>query len=582
MTTNEYSRICDQILSSTIQYINTTQMKNYRFTPNPVSADIAYNNAVYESSPISLIYTPSGSGKTSLISDRINALRCIGIKDENIIVLNMNLAKTKQMKMQFPNANIMTFNDFTHNIFSVNYNCENVNLQTVINKLRLISQTDPALANTAVKFAEILETDNPQSRAVMATLFINKNIDAVINILQTAGKSTYALESMICQNTIYDPLLKNPYDNTESIIINSVQNMSIPTLCTVLQYANRYGCNLFITGSPDESIYEFNMAYGNAMNVLSSYTNKTDKKIGIIRLFTRNKMTNSIVNVLDMIPTSDLRDVIYAGAIYDENTSIQTIADITLNPNIAYIDEKLQRHEQLMIIARSKQDGEIIKQIINKRYLSKYPDLKIADLITPSAEKLLYGQAIVKYHRYMIQKYQNNELTAITFLNELYDMLYTEENNESAADAQKDYRYNKEFLKQFAETKILPWLAKKFPQYSAATLYNLNSYRADVTFFENMIFDIESKISQEYIEMLEQKAMCDTNSADIILSTIHSVIDIRCDNVIIFMKNPTDYVDKNLYRVALSRANKSEYIIFANAKPFEVPHQRYLRMYSHE
>ena len=61
------------------------------------------------------------------------------------------------------------------------------------------------------------------------------------------------------------------------------------------------------------------------------------------------------------------------------------------------------------------------------------------------------------------------------------------------------------------------------------------------------------------------------------ISTIHSATDIRCDNTVVYLKNFSDIVDENVYRIALSRANKSEYLIFVNADNFDVPVQYYLK-----
>ena len=92
-----------------------------------------------------------------------------------------------------------------------------------------------------------------------------------------------------------------------------------------------------------------------------------------------------------------------------------------------------------------------------------------------------------------------------------------------------------------------------------------------------ILINIESTLIQEHSENIKNNVIIDLSDANIVLSTIHTATDIRCDNVVVFMKNMTDKIDTSVYRVALSRANKSEYIIFANYGMFETQYQKYIK-----
>jgi DNA-binding beta-propeller fold protein YncE len=81
------------------------------------------------------------------------------------------------------------------------------------------------------------------------------------------------------------------------------------------------------------------------------------------------------------------------------------------------------------------------------------------------------------------------------------------------------------------------------------------------------------------MDELQNKSTMDFRDADIILSTIHSAIDIRNDNVVIFFRNLSEN-DAALYRVAMSRANKTAYVIFVNNGTMTTKFQRYLTLFT--
>lgn len=556
MNNNEYSAICNQILSSTMEYIDTQNMRRYKIDKTLVPSNNAiYTSAVINSAPITLAFTPAGTGKSALIKDRVHALEAIGVPSNKIMVLNMNIAKTKQMQTELPNVNIMTFSDFTHGIFQANYPiCELSDTASIANILRLQNND-----NLTQEFINKLSLTNQQDKITLLTLFVNSHLQYVINKLCEIRKSEYALESMICQNQIYY-MDKNPYD-IDAILINGMHNMPIPILCTILEYANMYGCNLFITGSPDETIYEFNMAYNNAMNILSSYT---DKHIDIIRLNQTQKMTNDIKNVLNMKSTEKIsnKNINVAHMSVNHDIPVKNMILAAMGVNAPYLKEKLEQHQQILILARSKSDISDIKQVITDCYIPLFPDLKILDLTTIQAPSTSYGTLMSKHYSDLDIRYPNG-ITVGQFFFELYNMLNQEITNTESPYTKAQYEIDKDNAHDFATNYLY-----KFGNYS--TIYKVK----DII---NILINIESEAIQIHSQNIKNDTIFDMSGADIILSTIHTATDIRHDNVVIFMKNVNDKIDTNLYRVALSRANLSEYIIFANYGNFEVPHQKYLQ-----
>lgn len=556
MNTNEFSIICNKILSSTMEYIDTSNMKQYKIDKSLVPTNNAiYISAVTNSAPITLAFTPAGTGKSSLVKDRVHALEAIGVPSEKIMVLNMNIAKTKQMQNELPGVNVMTFSDFTHNLFKANYpECELSDTASIANILRL-----QATDSLSIDFVNKLSIANQQDKATLLTLFVNAHLQFVIDKLCAIKKSEYALESMICQNKVYQ-MQKNPYD-IESIIINGVHNMPIPILCTILEYANMYHCNLFIAGSPNETIYEFNMAYNNAMNILSSYTNK---HIDIIRLNKTQKMSDDIKNVLEMTPVAKISadNVHLHEMVVNHDIPVKNMVQQSMGVNCKYIKEKLDNNEQILIIARSKSDIADIKQVITDCYTPLYPDLNILDLTTIQAPNTSYGTLMSKYYNTINVKYPQG-INVGQFFFELYNILNHELNATESQYTKLQYTNDKDNMVSFV-TKHL----HKFGDYN--TIY-------DVKEITELLINIESDLIQEHSEHIKNNVVLDMSDVNIVLSTIHTATDIRCDNVIVFMKNVSDRVDNAVYRVALSRANVSEYIIFANYGIFDIQYQRYIK-----
>ena len=246
-----------------------------------------------------------------------------------------------------PGVNCMTFSDFTHAIFAANYqDYELSDEKSIINTLKLCGNTPFRQA-----FLEKLSIANSQDRACLLTIFVNNHLDEIEAELSAIHKIDYTLESMICQNRMYQ-LANNPF-HLDEILINGVHNMPLHTLCCILEYASMYGCRLFLTGMPDETIYDFNMAYGKSMNMISSYMNTLG--VGVVRL-PSVKMSPDIQNTLLQTENASINmaNVQAAHVTAKYLTDPTEMLQQALVNGSDYIDRKLANHEQILVLARSK------------------------------------------------------------------------------------------------------------------------------------------------------------------------------------------------------------------------------------
>ena len=553
MSPEEYSFICDRILTETMKYIKTDNMRKRIIKDTHIkSRNPIYISAATSGAPITIAYTPVGSCKSTLIADRVKGLMLNGIPAENIAVLSMNIAKAKQTALDLPGIKSMTFSDFTHELFISNKTgYELVDDNTVINTLKLQEQTP-----FCQTFLNKLTLANPQDRNSLLTVFVNNYTDEVEAELAKIHKISYTLESMLCQNQVYG-FTNNPF-YLEEIIVNGVHNMPLHTLCCLLEYASTLGCNLFFTGMPDETIYEFNMAYGKAMNMLSSYMNTLN--ISVIRL-PSIKMSDDIKNTLlqtdnamihaESVQTSDIM-IKYED---DEQTILQnTIAHSLCN----YIDGKLAKKEQIMCIAKSKSEINAIKSVILKH--KDYSAYHIVDLTEIQPPTLLWGTVLTKYTNSLSAAYPNG-ITKITLYDSLWKFLSQEISIVSSKRMKDLYTNSQEILRE-----------------KASTIWTENDMLAKPVIVRiQEVIEEESKQMNDYNERIKDHVSVNLSASDMIFSTIHSATDIRCDNVIVYLRNFSDKIDENLHRIALSRANNTEYLIFANSGNFQIPVQRYLK-----
>lgn len=553
MSPEEYGMVCNRILSETLKYITTENMRRATIDKSYVdSQDQIYISAAISRSPITIVRTPAGSGKSTLIADRAKALIQSGTPASEIAILSMNIAKASQIAQNLDGVNSMTFSDFIHYVYAANNpQHQLVDDDSFINTLTLCQRTQ--FRN---QFLEKLTIANPLDRTTLLTLFVNNHLEEIEAELAALQRASYTIESMVCQNRMYS-YNANPF-NLSEIIINGAHNMPIPILCTILEYASRYGCRLYITSAPEETIYDFNMAYGRAINAIEG------------------ALENQDVGTINLIPTH-LSDDIYHTMTMDEGARISTSSVQTANVVVKYIEnphdlltkviapgngylmEKLKAHEQVLVLARSKNDIAELKDIIMSYYGPMFPELRVVDLTAVQAPTLLWGKVLTKYHKTLDETFTQG-ITLPALYGKLWEYLAQEIANAPSQNMKQMYQASQELL---ASLSSRDWSQDDLTP------------KQVILRIQNIIDDEAAQIQNHNMQM--RNTPLSIESADIIFSTIHSSIDLHIDNTVVYLRNFTNEIDESLYKVALSRARNSEYLIFVNSDNFEVPVQYYLR-----
>lgn len=559
MTNEEYNTICNQIITATMQYIHTKNIKRYNtdMMPQIENDNAIYKTAITSKAPVTLVYTPSGTDRTKLIQDRLAVLKANGADLSKIMLLSMNIAKAEQMKKEIPDVINMTFSEFTDGLVKLNHpELEDSDMESIANLMR-ISFND----ELSTKFIETMSISNPRDKATLLTCFVNNNIDEVINRLRKIKKSEHTLNSLIAQNKMYF-MNKTPY-NIESIIINGVQNVPVHTLCAIIKYSFINKCNLFMTGLPNESIYDFNMSYKNSMDTISAYS-----KIGIdiIRL-EGARIEKAITDLIDLKPMAVIPKDIVNYSVINTNYDAPPEEPIykAIEQHYPYIENLIDQKEKLVILAKSKKELGYAKDKLTKMLKEHGKSAIISDVTGCQCPTTTYGIVASKNYKRIANKYPNL-ITVQQFFYELYELLTEKIANEENKYEKLRYSDDRENITAFVEENM-----DTFVDYNAS--YN-------VLQIIYMLINIEETQRKHNEEVIKQSMMIDISDSDIVLSTIHACVDTKRDHALILMKNNTENINETLYRVALSRASKTERICFINYGTFTTTYQKYLQIHS--
>ncbi len=551
-----FDTLCENVLKATLKNFSTAGIRSYNIKSKKMpSNNIIYNGAVRSASPVTLVYTPAGSGTTQLINDRIDAIIKAGEEPGKIMVLNMNVSKCRQTRIKRPDVQVDTFTNFIQRLFDANYpDFEVTDPVSMANFIRLM--TDDKKAWT---FADIMDVPDKKERMMLLTTYVNKNMKAIDELLSNVRRCDFGLQSLVCQNLIYK-FKNNPFD-VNALVVNGIHNLSLPILCTIMCYAQKYKCNLYMTGDPSRGIYDFNLAYPKSMDLIDSLG---IDGINTIRLRQNTRISKEISNLINLCDGSDLHDVTSINInTYNEPLEEAIAREISLQNN-SYIRTLMEEGEPLLVLTRSKNDALLIEDIMKNTYPADIPDINITSLVTETTGPLTYARVAVDLYHEL--KETNPKITLFDFVKAM----------------KKRY---KEIIALNDDPYITPYYSRDYADmksYFEHILPEFGSYKNsfDIYTLVFSLIDIESKFAMKEYELMHEIADSDISESDIVITTIHAAIDLCCDNAIVMMNEYKDGTNHNLCRAAFSRANKTEQVIFANKGVTKNEYQQYIERHT--
>lgn len=240
------------------------------------------------------------------------------------------------------------------------------------------------------------------------------------------------------------------------------------------------------------------------------------------------------------------------GGLREFPDNIEAITKHTLKP---YINEKLEKGEQVAILSFTRYDVKMYEEVLKELYTDK----KIVNICPKrSRDSTIISNYIKTFKKDLNfldkKKYAKAILNAICAkIPDIMPRANDKSKKIAASFVYKWYKNNTQVIQRFANQYIRKEI----------TLEELN-----IKTTQNLLsFEIRNNVIRQSLiaqKNNEEKKSEDIKNADIIISTIHSAKGLEFDNVVVNYKEPSGNLsepDKRMYYVALTRAMKSEFIL---------------------
>lgn len=556
-----YRRICETVLGATIAPIDFTRLRRTNLAMDPETADTVYEAAVADNTPFTIVQAPSGAGKSRIVERRVGKLMESGVCPAEILVLANSLTRSSQLSQQTPGILAMPFNEFTQGLFDANIPMVQSAGRHVVSAALKLNAYDPDApecfrGKTADDLVLALQVDDPLERWIRLTELSNQKTDEVVELVSRAGYACHEIKSTVAQNRVYK-FQQDPFE-AKAILVDGVHNMPLPVLCAVLEYAYRFRSSLFMTGEPKECICEFNMAYAEAINHLT-----TRPGVRINRLSDRSSLPEDIRAVLTANNDVSLpsEHVMLDYQVWKDPERRDPMIAAAVEAAVPDIERNVRDKKQTLILARSQRDAAVIKTALRKRAPRLTSDEVLVDLTRAEQGEAVRSRCLMDWYPYLHATYRDG-LSMRQLFAELYNMF--------SADVRK-LQDNARLRRTYERTRdgLLDWANARFARF--------NGYDAVVALDDAIRLMIEMEAEDEQARFQEiYKAGVKAHAAPIVLSTIHGAINLHSDYVLAVMAQDTGYPDLPLWKVALSRAKERERIAVVTNDRVKSPYQLYL------
>lgn len=578
-------------LSNTLQHMNNNRT-NLNNCPNNVHVqpkNIPYSNeqmaAIESTSPLTLVQSGAGTGKSTVIHGRIEHMIANGIDPKDITVLSFTNAAANHINELIPSVHSMTIAYMLHSIYSNNYpDHELSSLSTIINSIDIYY---PSTANISAQqrnfvdnFSRILCRLRDKNEYTQANNFVETHIDEVIDVLNTIQQTSLELEGIICYQKM-DTLVEPPETQTKHLIIDEVQDNSIAEFIYSIKYTDKHCCSLYIVGDCSQTLYEFRASNPKALNVLEGsgvfeihklQTNYRSNQeiLDFANIGLNNIEANQYANIqlkansLKPVTLQSFTDAVQFAYYRMANKSYQAM-DAMLAHSIvidakAYIDDKLAKGEQVCILAFRKRTLQTIRETIEKAYPGSKN--KIASLIPERPNDA------TPFSKFIADQWDNIVYTPPTNILTTIERMLISSMKPAWGKSTKAQMY----AEQTAQVMIDDFKAKHGREVADWETQVQLSTMTQAQMLDEIkklmiTYEIRRNSKKQAImsnKNAEAKAASEVQNADFIFSTIHSVKGLEFDNVLVYYESSSESTmeesDKRAYYVALTRAKKTEFI----------------------
>lgn len=566
------------LMSHTLEDLNTLkpqlstppQQSSATTLPSKISAQ--QRAAITTSEPLTLVQAGAGTGKSTVILNRIDHLTGSGVDAKDITVLSFTNAAADNIKEKNPAVGSMTIASMIHDIYKMNYSGHGLSsIETILNSLDIFYPSSE-FAAAFRKYLLNVDKDKVPGATTALNVFVEKYYDEVIDTLNTIGQTCLELEIIICYQRI-EQLAEPAEIMSKYLIIDEVQDNSIFEFIFTLKYVAKHRENLFIVGDASQTLYEFRAANPRALNALegsgvfATYQLTTNYRsnqeildfanIHLAEIEANKSASLRLqANSLDM-PTADSfqkkvnlhYELVSKLGDFKENYSNLLSSSMMRN----YIDEKLAAGEQVAFLMFSRADVKATEETLAKLY----PHEPVANLTSERIySTTVFSQYIKMYWNDVKQVNPADASFAVTqgIMSNLAALTKAPEKAQQAVQNMvSEWWINN-------AAAIRGWVAQH-TQGGLSTdgfFYNLRQNMLDFEIQKNRL-----KLQLNNERNRERKEKNLQAKANLVVSTIHGAKGLEFDNTVVIHKNDSQLPEdaKRMYYVAFTRAMKSTFVL---------------------
>ncbi|WP_206686138.1 AAA family ATPase [Kribbella qitaiheensis] len=539
----------------------------------PPHLSVQQRAALTTHEPLVMVQAGAGTGKSTVILERIKYLESCGVAASNVTVLSFTNAAADNITAKNPAVGSMTIARMINDIYKLNYPMHELSsIDTIINSIDIFYPT----SNFAAGFrARLLEVDQNKTGAVTAlNTYIENHFDDVIAMLDTIKQTSLELEIIICYQRI-DTMTEPAHVQCEHLIIDEVQDNSIFEFIYLLKYITKHAQSLFIVGDASQTLYEFRSANPRALNTLEG------SGVFVTFKLTTNYRSNQEILDFANVVLGDLETNQIAGIQLQANSLVvptaksfqekvlldyravskltsfvtQDLGGIVSSTISRYVDGCLARGEQVCFLGYSRREVAVMQAALQQTY----PQRHIASLVS---DKVFATDIFSKYIKFFWNDVLQVQPPSASFvvtqgIKDNLDKLTKNAGNSKVA------------------TAVMGMVSKWWLE-NAATIRGWEQLYLQVAltqddFFERLrdnllSFEIRhNAVRQSLVNQKnrDRKAKNAESDADLLVSTIHGAKGMEFDNVVVLHKENTAMTQSSRreFYVAFTRAKKTEYIL---------------------
>ena len=540
-------------------------------TLNP-KLSIEQKKAVSTKEPLALVQAGAGTGKSTVILNRIKYMVDCGVDPNDITVLSFTNAAADHIKDLNPNVHSMTIASMIHSIYTLNFKEHTLSTpDTIVNSIDIFCQNWP-YGDDFKKVLKDMVRKKPNAFTQLNN-FVENNKQEVLDILDKINQTSLELEIILCYQNL-DNLIEPDEIKSKHLIVDEVQDNSIFEFIYTLIYVNKHKESLFWVGDASQCLYEFRAANPKALNVLeaskvfATYQLQTNYRsnqeiLDFANITLANIEANQYANIRlkanSLVPVTldSFKEKVHVNyTALDKMKDLEyKITEMLTGPAHAYITDKYNKHEQVVFLAHKRAHGKLMRDILEKQF----PQAKI---MTITSQRSHAETFLSKY----INACQNDikffpiKCFSDMLLNDMIDkipsiMNYT---SGSAKEASTQRLVNKYMSKN--KSTIDNWVSQIQNGVLPHDIF-IENVKENIIQYEISTNGIRQALLNE--KNRENKENQNTQDADFVISTIHGAKGLEFEHAVILYAADNNLPEekKRMYYVAFTRPQKSEFIL---------------------